>query len=95
MATVGVSFGGMDHASGCLVAIPRASEAVTSSGTSAATTAASAAGEYIAITSTGDVWATIAASPTAAAGTTYLIPAGDTLIFKDAAGGNKVAAIDA
>lgn len=98
MATVAITFGGADSRGGAPVAVaePRASEAETSSGTSVATAAASEAGEYIGITATGGaVWATIAASPTAATGTTYLIPDGSTQFFYDAKGGNKVAVIDA
>ena len=79
---------------------PRISEKVTSSGVSAATS-----GAVPTITGTnpayvwriaplGDVWVTFASSPTAAAGTDYIVPAGATEYFI-ATPGDKAAFLDA
>lgn len=95
MAT-GVTFGDAVHRGESTVweTNPRVSESLTTT-TSAATTATTNAGEYIRVVSSAAVWVTVAASPTAAAGTDFLVGAGAEFVLFDPVGGNKVAVIDA
>ena len=79
---------------------PLLSESVTSSGTSAASSGAVPTvtrgnpGYVWRIAPLGNVWVTFAASPTAAAGTDYIVASGSTDYFI-ATPGDKVAVIDA
>lgn len=74
---------------------PNGSETITSSASSQAGNEVAIVDEYWSVTSSGGaVWVTFAASPTAAAGTTWLIPDGGSLDVQ-ATAGDKCAVIDA
>ncbi len=79
------------------------SESLTSSGTSAASTGAIPArvglsnknrGYVWRVAPLGDVWVTFAGTPTAAAGTDYIVPSGSTAFFVGVPG-DKIAVVDA
>lgn len=96
MATVNIRFGAVMGAGAPVYALPRSSASITSSGTSQATTIAAAGGDYAAIVSAGGpVWVAIGQAPTAAAGTTFLVPDGGALDVGPLKDGDKVAVIDA
>lgn len=99
MATVAITIGGVDTRTGAGVpyAVPDSAEALTSSGTSQTASISGDRGSYFSITSSGGaIWATFGTSPTAAAGTTHLIPDGGTAYFFNAnTDGLQVAIIDA
>lgn len=69
-------------------------EEVTSSGTSAATTMTAVEYDVASIYSSGNVWVTFGASPTAAVGTTSFIAAGTRRDFGPLGVGMKCAVID-
>jgi len=97
MATVHVTFSGaMSSGAPVFPTTPRAKEAITSSGTSQSTTAEAKSGDFITVTSSGGaVWVRIAGTPTAAAGTDWLVTDGAAMTFGRAKDGDKVAIIDA
>lgn len=79
--------------------VPADSETITSSGTSQASTLAASTDRgndqfWCILAAGGAVWVTFAADPTAAVGTTWLVPDGQPLWLR-ATPGNKVAVIDA
>jgi hypothetical protein len=101
MAVIGFTIGtAVQFPGGHLIypARPTVAEAITSSGTSAASTGTVPAGaNMVATISVPDgaaVWATFAAAPTAAAGTTHLLGPGRH-DFGNLTVGHKVAVIDA
>lgn len=97
MATLAVTYGAaMGAGVPVYASIPRASEAITTSASSQATTATARSGDFASCTASGGaVWISIGQSPTAAAGTHYLIPDGATKDFGPLLEGDKVAVIDA
>ncbi len=97
MATVNVRIGSVMGAGASVYApIPRSAEAVTSGATSAQASGVAQQGDYLTVTSVGGaVWVKIGANPTAAAGSTDLIPDGGTRDFGPLKEGEKVAIIDA
>ena len=98
MGTVNIVFashGGPSNAAPVYNGTPHGVENITSSGTSQATTAtAPTSGTVARIASTSDVYVKTGASPTAAAGSDFLVLGGTTLdLFLQV--GDKVAVIDA
>lgn len=70
-------------------------EDFTSSATSQASTITADVGEIWEVCALdGNIWVTFGASPTAAVGTTYLIPSGITRHFAATTNGEKIAVID-
>jgi hypothetical protein len=83
------------------LSVPMESEAISTSGTSQATTAAVPGTNrfsdhvWIVSVSGGNVWVKFGATPTAAAGNDWLIQSGETREFGATVGGEKAAVIDA
>ena len=76
--------------------VPRASQTVAVSSSSAAATVRAQAGDYISVTASADVYVRIGAgTPTAVVGSGDLLLAGDTRDFGPCSEGYTVAAIDA
>lgn len=77
--------------------VPYAAEDLTSSGTSAASTisapSVNSESMFWVVTALGDVWVKFGATPTAAAGEDWLVPAGTSREFT-AVAGHKIAVID-
>lgn len=98
MATAQIAFTDAVHVGGSSVLSkdPRAVETITTSASSQATTATALAGELASITvSGGAIFVKVAAAPTAASGSGYLIPDGGRLDLGSLAAGDKVAVINA
>ena len=86
----------MDGDAPVIAAVPRASEALTTSGTSAATTITAEIGDVVNVRAVGGgIWVTAGAAPTAAEGTHWFIPDGGFVEFGMMQAGWKIAAIDA
>lgn len=96
MATVQVNFGTAMGAG--VPSYPQTvsgGNAFTSSGTSQATTAEAKGGDFAHVMSTGGaIWVEIGQSPTAAAGTTWIVADGETKQFGPLKDGDKVAILD-
>jgi hypothetical protein len=97
MATVSIVFAkAMQGIIPALSAHVSAAEAITSSGTSQATTATAASTDVARITSSGGaIWVKVGATPTAAAGSDHLVPDGGALDLVNLQVGDKIAVIDA
>ena len=97
MATVNVAFNtAMQGSTPVVGAVPTASAAITSSGTSQQTSITAGNDTACRITAIGgSVWIKFGANPTAAAGSDYLIPSGASHDFGNIPAGYKVAVIDA
>ena len=76
-----------------LKSAPRVSAYLATSASSQADTHAALDGEYWDLATNGDVWVAFGATPTAAKGTGYFMPAGTVRNF-EAVAGDKVAVID-
>ncbi len=97
MATVQINFDDPANIGGTSVfnAYPRASEDLTSSGTSQQTTITAIAGEVASITASGGaVWVKAGQSPTAAAGDNHLVADGETKTIGLLRDGDEIAIID-
>lgn len=94
MATVGITlaYRGSENVP-AIRSDGRGNAAVTSSGSSQASSLIAADSEYWVIATTGNIWVTFAAAPVAAPGTTFLLTPG--VYFFEARVGDKVAVIDA
>jgi hypothetical protein len=97
MATFHVSFGRAgDSGIEVMPARPNASQAITTSGSSQASTITAKQGDQCRVTVTGgNVYIAFGASPTAVSTTGYLLLDGDKDYFGALNAGDKVAVIDA
>jgi len=95
MATVGVTFGDAAQRgeASIFTGNPGTSEVLTSSASSASTTATTDKGQFVRIAPLGNIHAIF--GNTAATSTGYVIASGSELVLYDANGGNKVSVIDA
>lgn len=96
MATVSIEFGAVLGAGAPVYApVPRATQTITSSGTSQQSNEAQG-GDFVTVVTTGGaIWVAIGQNPTAAAGTQRLLPDGAGRDFGPLKEGDKVAIIDA
>lgn len=94
MGIASVTFGVADVEKRVLRGLPRVSENLDGSASSAATTGEARMGEIARIAVQNAAWVTVGESPTAAAGTSYYVPAGGE-IFLEMVVGHKVAVLEA
>ena len=97
MATFHVAFARAgDSGIDVMPAKPRATQTITTSGTSQASTIEATQGDQCEVTASGgDVFIAFGAAPTAASNSGYLIPNGATKYYGNLKPGDKVAVIDA
>lgn len=97
MATINIVFArAVERTAQIIAGIPSKAEAITTSGTSQASTNAAGNEDCCQLTVTGgNVWIKFGAAPTAAAGSDYLIIDGQTREFGHLPAGTKVAVINA
>lgn len=94
MGVASVTFGTRDDRGIVHRGLPRVSENLNGSAASAATTGVARMGEVARIAVENAAWVTVGAAPTAAAGTTWYLPAGSVLDIEMVAG-HKVAVLEA
>lgn len=96
MATVQVNFGtAMGAGAPAFPPAVNAGQAITSSGTSQATTITARSGDYAHVTAVGGaIMVEISNNPTAASGVTWIVADGETKLFGPLKDGDKVAIID-